>query len=109
MHGRAATPADAVEMPTTSRDTLDRSYLSRGYTGLMKQKARLLGHDLWVSQDLDGAWHCWISGSTPFDHEGTFETAEQAKKFVHSLAHDHLQHKHECDCPEPLVWVSKED
>ncbi len=73
----------------------------------MKYKARFLGHDLCVGQDLEGGWHCWISGPRPLTHDAAFASAEEAKRFAHSLAHTHLERKNECDCAEELTWIAR--
>ena len=52
----------------------------------MKYKARFLGHDLCVGQDLEGGWHCWIAGSHPLTHDATFATADEAKRFSRAQA-----------------------
>jgi hypothetical protein len=72
---------------------------------MRRLKARFLGHDLWIEQDSEGQWRCWNEGLTTVKHSGNFATMDRAQSFAHALAHDALEGKNGCDCPEELNWV----
>ena len=69
-----------------------------------RQRARLLGHDLWVAQRSDGSWQVWIEGEKAVQHQAFLANQEEAKKVVHSLAHWHIEGRNFCDCVNELIW-----
>ncbi len=71
---------------------------------LHRQKAYLLGHELWVGQRSDGNWQVWITGEKAYDLRTVFPNQDGAKRIVHSLAHRHLDGKAFCDCTAELQW-----
>jgi len=71
-----------------------------------RQRARLLGHDLWVAQRADGKWRAWIEGEKALEHEALLESQHEAKMVVHSLAHWHIEGKQFCDCAAEILWQS---
>jgi len=71
-----------------------------------RQRARLLGHDLWVAQLADGKWRAWIEGGKAVEHEALLASQEEAKRVVHSLAHWHIEGRRFCDCAAEMLWQS---
>ena len=69
-----------------------------------RQRARLLGHDLWVAQRADGTWRAWIEGEKAVEHEALLASQQEAKKMVHSLAHWHIEGRRYCDCAAEMLW-----
>ena len=71
-----------------------------------RQRARLLGHNLWVAQRADGKWRVWIEGEKAVGHEALLANQQEAKRVVHSLAHWHIEGKQFCDCAVEMLWQS---
>jgi hypothetical protein len=71
-----------------------------------RQRARLLGHNLWVAQRADGKWRVWIEGEKAVEHEALLASQQEAKRVVHSLAHWHIEGKQFCDCAAEMLWQS---
>jgi hypothetical protein len=71
-----------------------------------RQRAQLLGHDLWVAQCADGKWRAWIEGEKAVEHEALLANQQEAKRVVHSLAHWHIEGKQFCGCAAEILWQS---
>jgi hypothetical protein len=73
-----------------------------------RQKTHLFGHELWVAERAEGSWQIWIEGPKPLGRPETadmvFPDEKAAKKAAHTLAHQHLRGKDDCNCPKPLAW-----
>ncbi len=69
-----------------------------------RQRARFLGHDLWVAQRTDGSWQVWIEGEKTTEHKPFLATQEEARRAAHFLAHIYIEGKHLCDCTNELDW-----
>ena len=71
-----------------------------------RQRARFLGHDLWVAQRADGKWQVWIEGEKAVEHEAFLANQQEAKRVVHSLAHWHIEGRQFCNCAAEMLWQS---
>ena len=71
-----------------------------------RQRARLLGHNLWVAQRADGKWRVWIEGEKAVEHEALLASQQEAKRVVHALAHRHIEGRQLCDCAAEMLWQS---
>jgi hypothetical protein len=67
-------------------------------------RQKFLNHVLLVSQQADGTWNTEILGAKRIRLQKGYHSAVEAKQAAHSLAHQHLENKHDCDCVERLVW-----
>ena len=59
-----------------------------------RQKADLLGHELWVGQRVDGRWQVWIEGKRPLLRETmgvVFNDPDEANSMAHMAAHRHFE------------------
>jgi hypothetical protein len=69
-----------------------------------RQRARFLGHDLWIAQRADGNWQVWIEGERAVEHEPLLASQEEARRVIHSLAHWQIEGRNFCDCTKDLQW-----